>query len=53
MHRTHANQASLRLLLTLTLATPGLALAYDEKDAIRDCESHIRSEYSITDLRDA
>jgi hypothetical protein len=53
MHRTHANPAYLRLFLTLTLATPGLALAYDEKDAIRDCESHIRSEYSITDLRDA
>jgi hypothetical protein len=37
----------------MTLALPGVALAYGERDAINDCESHIRSEYRITDLRDA
>jgi hypothetical protein len=41
------------LILTLALAAPGAALAYDEKDAIRDCESRIRSEYHLSDLRDA
>ena len=42
-----------RHLLTLALAIPGGALAYGDKDAIRDCESHIRSEYHVSDLRDA
>jgi len=53
MSRTHARQASSRLLLALALAAPGAVFAYGEKDAINDCESHIRSEYKITDLRDA
>ena len=53
MHRTHCFQASAKVLLVLALAAPGAALAYDEKDAIRDCESRIRSEYKISDLRDA
>jgi hypothetical protein len=40
-------------LLALALSVPGTALAYGNKDAIRDCESRIRSEYGISDLRDA
>lgn len=39
-------------LLALFLATPA-ALAYGEQDAIRDCESKLRGEYQLTDLRDA
>jgi hypothetical protein len=53
MHATKSPSAQILGLLTLTLALPGVALAYGEKDAINDCESHIRSEYKITDLRDA
>jgi hypothetical protein len=37
----------------LALAAPGAAFAYGTEDAIRDCESRIRSEYGISDLRDA
>lgn len=50
---TRLAPAAIGTLLTLALATPGAALAYGDKDAIRDCESHIRSEYHVSDLRDA
>lgn len=50
---TRLTHASLGALLTLVLALPGVALAYGEKDAIRDCESRLRSEYHLSDLRDA
>ena len=53
MHRTPPIQIPVGVLLALALAAPSVALAYGEKDAIRDCESHIRSEYKISDLRDA
>lgn len=53
MHRTHPIEVPARLILTLALAVPGVALAYGENDAIRDCESHLRGEYKISDLRDA
>jgi hypothetical protein len=53
MHQTKPSSAPIIGLLTLTLALPGVALAYGDKDAIRDCESHIRSEYGVSDLRDA
>ena len=46
-------QTPIGALLILALAAPGAALAYNEKDAIRDCESRIRSEYKVNDLRDA
>jgi hypothetical protein len=36
-------------LSTLTLSS--VALAYDEDDAIRDCNKRMRSEYSLTDFR--
>ncbi|EXJ14583.1 hypothetical protein [Imhoffiella purpurea] len=41
------------LLTTAALAGPGTAMAYDTKDAIRACESRLRSEYGLRDLRDA
>lgn len=53
MHKPRGFRAPANVLLVLALAAPGAALAYDEKDAIRDCESHIRSEYQLSDLRDA
>ncbi|WP_295385054.1 hypothetical protein [uncultured Thiodictyon sp.] len=54
MHQTKPPSAQIRGLLTLTLALPGAVFAsYDGNDAIRDCESRIRSEYKISDLRDA
>ena len=53
MHRNPTSALPARLILALAFATPGLALAYDEQDAIRDCESHIRGEYHVSDLRDA
>jgi hypothetical protein len=39
--------------LSLGLAVPSAAFAYGEKDAIRDCEQRMRSEYGLSDLRDA
>jgi hypothetical protein len=53
MRLNHPILSPMGLVLTLAFAVPGAALAYDEKDAIRDCESHIRSEYHLSDLRDA
>jgi hypothetical protein len=53
MHQTKTFPAPTIGLLALALAAPGAAFAYGEKDAIRDCESRIRSEYHLTDLRDA
>ncbi len=40
-------------LISIGLTLPGAAHAYDNKDAIRDCENRIRTEYGISDLRDA
>ncbi len=53
MHLSKTTPAPILGLLALALVAPGAALAYDEKDAIRDCESRIRSEYHLSDLRDA
>jgi hypothetical protein len=53
MNLTKTTPAPLLGLLAMALVAPGAALAYDEKDAIRDCESRIRSEYHLSDLRDA
>jgi hypothetical protein len=53
MHRILPARAPVAALVALVLASPGAALAYHEEDAIRDCEAHIRSEYHLTDLRDA
>jgi hypothetical protein len=53
MHCNQPVRSPIGLILSLALVAPGAALAYHEKDAINDCESHIRSEYKIDDLRDA
>ncbi len=53
MNQTILMRAPMGALLTLALAAPGTALAYRDKDAISDCESRIRSEYNVSDLRDA
>jgi hypothetical protein len=45
--RTHLTAAA----VTLTLAVPSGAFAYGKDDAIRDCESHLRSEYGLSDFR--
>ncbi|MFD2114046.1 hypothetical protein [Thiorhodococcus fuscus] len=41
------------LLLIVALAAPGAALAYDNKDAIQSCESRLRSDYGLMDLRES
>ena len=52
MHQIKPIHTQVAALLALALAAPA-ALAYGEKDAVRDCESRIRSEYKVSDLRDA
>ncbi len=52
------SKSSTRAVILTTAATLGLALssgayAYGEADAIRDCEARLRSEYHLSDLRDA
>jgi hypothetical protein len=39
--------------MSLTLATSGVAFAYDTGDVIRDCGQRIRDEYQLTDLRNS
>ncbi|MBK1716200.1 hypothetical protein [Thiocystis violacea] len=53
MHRDHPIQTPIGVLLTLALLAPGAAFAYDNKDAVRDCESRVRSEYGLIDLRES
>jgi hypothetical protein len=53
MHRNQPIRSTIGLILSLALVAPGAAFAYHEKDAINDCESRLRSEYHLTDLRDA
>lgn len=43
-------KTTLAAAMTLTLTMPGAALAYDEGDAIRDCEKRLRDEYKLTDF---
>ncbi len=52
MHQTHSIHTPIGVLLALALTAPGVVFAYDNRDASRDCESRIRSEYGLTDLRD-
>jgi hypothetical protein len=39
-------------LAVMSLGIPATAFAYDENDAIRDCNSRMRSEYKLNDFRD-
>jgi hypothetical protein len=51
MKPTQTRTPLLALAITLALSVPGGAFAYGDKDAIRDCESHLRSEYGLSDFR--
>ena len=53
MQNTHLINLLAATGLSLGLAIPSAAFAYGKNDAIRDCEQRIRSEYSLSDLRDA
>ena len=37
--------------VTLAIAAPSSAFAYDEDSAIRDCEKRLRDEYKLSDFR--
>jgi hypothetical protein len=39
-------------LTIMSLGIPAAALAYDENDAIRDCNKRMRDEYKLSDFRD-
>jgi uncharacterized protein YecT (DUF1311 family) len=51
MHRPHLRALLTAAAITLALAAPSGAFAYGKDDAIRDCESRLRSEYTLTDFR--
>lgn len=38
-------------IVTVGLCLPAAAFAYDENDAIRDCNNRMRSEYKVSDFR--
>lgn len=53
MDQIHHLPVRVGVLLALTFGVSGPVLAYNGKDAIRDCENRLRSEYGLPDLRDA
>ncbi|WP_295451811.1 hypothetical protein [uncultured Thiodictyon sp.] len=53
MQHINTIRTPLATLIALAVAAPGIAFAYGDKEAISDCENRIRSEYKLTDLRDA
>lgn len=52
MPQIHLIRPPFGVLLALALAAPSAAIAYDNQDAIRACESRIGQEYGLTDLRE-
>jgi len=52
MHRLRLPLPAATAALVLGLAVTSGAQAYDRDDAIRDCESRLRSEYGLRDFRD-
>lgn len=52
MHRLRRELPVAAAATILALAVSSGAYAYDREDAIRDCESRLRSEYSLSDFRD-
>lgn len=40
-------------LIALAVAAPGSALAYNNRDAVRDCETRARVDYGLVDLRES
>lgn len=53
MPQTSSMAYPIGALLALALTAPGAAFAYDNRDAIRDCESRVRSDYGLIDLRES
>jgi hypothetical protein len=51
MTRTRLYAAVLATGVALGLCIPATAFAYDESDAIRDCNNRLRSEYGLSDFR--
>jgi len=51
MQLTHLRMHLAATAVTLALAAPSGAFAYGKDDAIRDCESRLRSEYGLSDFR--
>jgi hypothetical protein len=51
MHITSIKTTLATVAITLSLAVPGAAMAYDEDDAIKDCQKRLRDEYQVTDFR--
>jgi len=51
MHRLRRTMPLAAAAITLAMAVSSGAHAYGHKDAIRDCESRLRSEYSLNDFR--
>jgi len=51
MRQNHLRVHLAASAVTLALSIPSVALAYGTDDAVRDCESHLRSEYGLTDFR--
>ena len=52
MHRIHLPVPLAAAAITLAITASSGAYAYGTRDAIRDCESRLRSEYSLSDFRD-
>lgn len=50
MHITGIKTTLAAAAMTLTLAMPGVAMAYDRDDAIKDCEKRLRDEYELSDF---
>jgi hypothetical protein len=51
MHRRALSRIAIAAAAAATLGLPGLAVAYDEDDAIRDCNDRMRDEYKLSDFR--
>ena len=53
MDKIQSTPVRVGVLLTLTLGFSVSALAYNGRDAIRDCENRIRGDFGFVELRDA
>ena len=51
MHIASIKTALTAAAVTLSLAVPSAAMAYDKDDAIKDCKKRLRDEYKLTDFR--
>lgn len=51
MPKDHLRSPLFAACLSVGLCLPGAAMAYGGNDAIRDCNSRLRADYSLTDFR--